>query len=511
MCWFLQASQADYKLRVQQKAEGSCLLNARRSMEAVEHSEVEASQQSEVEASEVEGQHSEVEASEMEGQHSEVEASEMEGQHSEVEASEVEADSMKHLAMSAIIKSLGDVAAEKFTCGGRLFTPSQVQLVYRSKDGSWNEAVFPGVTPTELGKIVQSSALAGFGNGKETVTDKSYRDAYALEPKDFLSSFQLSDSGILGEVCRCMYPDEVNIRAELYKMNIYTAPTGQFKAHLDTPRAVNMFGSLVVCLPTQFVGGALVTRHNGEEVTYNWSSPADNPELAIQWAAFFSDVEHEILPVTEGHRVTLTYNLYHCEKTDPTLDITTSSFYVNLKEALGNPHFLREGGTLGFVCKHAYVYGESKRMEEKFKAFPLAFMKGSDRIVVSAAKSLELEVKVKPIVSDKDEEEEELYYNHRGFNLSDQSWWWMIGYDPTVRSRQDQTWKMFFKEDGYEKATDIMWCEAFKPSLPAFVSPHYGNEFSTDTCYMAAAILVDIPSWSWRSGVDSSPSPSPSP
>ena len=27
----------------------------------------------------------------------------------------------------------------------------------------------------------------------------------------------------------------------------------------------------------------------------------------IKWAAFYSDVEHEILPVTEGHRVTLTY------------------------------------------------------------------------------------------------------------------------------------------------------------------------------------------------------------
>ena len=72
-----------------------------------------------------------------------------------------------------------------------------------------------------------------------------------------------------------------------------------------------MFGSLVVCLPSQFSGGALVTRHNGQEITYDWSSPADDPVCSIQGAAFFSDVEHEILPVTEGYRVTLTYNLYH--------------------------------------------------------------------------------------------------------------------------------------------------------------------------------------------------------
>jgi hypothetical protein len=26
--------------------------------------------------------------------------------------------------------------------------------------------------------------------------------------------------------------------------------------------------------------------------------------------AFFGDIEHEIAPVTSGHRITLTYNLY---------------------------------------------------------------------------------------------------------------------------------------------------------------------------------------------------------
>ena len=75
-----------------------------------------------------------------------------------------------------------------------------------------------------------------------------------------------------------------------------------------------MFGSLVVCLPSQFSGGALVTRHNGQEFIYDWSSPADDPVQKVQWAAFFSDVRHEILPVTKGYRITLTFNLYHCDQ-----------------------------------------------------------------------------------------------------------------------------------------------------------------------------------------------------
>ncbi len=66
-----------------------------------------------------------------------------------------------------------------------------------------------------------------------------------------------------------------------------------------------MFGSLVVCLPSEFTGGALVTRHLGRQVMFDWSSSA-----TTHWAAFYSDVEHEVLPVTSGHRITLTYNLY---------------------------------------------------------------------------------------------------------------------------------------------------------------------------------------------------------
>jgi hypothetical protein len=30
---------------------------------------------------------------------------------------------------------------------------------------------------------------------------------------------------------------------------------------------------------------------------------------SLQWAAFYSDSEHEVLPVTDGYRITLTYNL----------------------------------------------------------------------------------------------------------------------------------------------------------------------------------------------------------
>lgn len=42
---------------------------------------------------------------------------------------------------------------------------------------------------------------------------------------------------------------------------------------------------------------------------YDWAR-SDSSEPAIQWAAFYSDCQHEVHQVQSGHRVTLTYNLY---------------------------------------------------------------------------------------------------------------------------------------------------------------------------------------------------------
>ena len=65
-------------------------------------------------------------------------------------------------------------------------------------------------------QVLESLKVASFGRGKETVTDKSYRDAYVLEPDQFLSSFQLSDTDILREDRSILVPDVQDVRAELY-------------------------------------------------------------------------------------------------------------------------------------------------------------------------------------------------------------------------------------------------------------------------------------------------------
>ena len=228
--------------------------------------------------------------------------------------------------------------------------------------------------------------MASFCVVCKEVTDLSYRNALKLEADRFLTSSQLSDTPILSEIQKLMMPDvRDSIRAELYKLNIYSGPGGHFKAHVDTPRSSQMFGSLVVCLPTQFSGGALVTRHQGREVRFDWSSSPQKPMQKVSWAAFFSDVEHEVLPVTDWYRLTLTYNLY-CEgnklqNVTPTANITNSPFYHELRAAVSNPHLLRDGGVLGFSCQHHYVFQDLNCTED----LPY-LLNGADKIIYMAGK-----------------------------------------------------------------------------------------------------------------------------
>lgn len=131
---------------------------------------------------------------------------------------------------------------------------------------------------------------------------------------------------------------------------IYSGPSGKFKAHVDTPRTEDQFGSLVVCLPFEHNGGALEIRHKGNSITFDWGKEGKaEGESFIRWAAFYSDCEHEVFEVTSGHRLTLTYNLYavrgngllagHCQ----TLDATQLPFYKQVVDILKDGTFMGNG------------------------------------------------------------------------------------------------------------------------------------------------------------------------
>lgn len=125
-------------------------------------------------------------------------------------------------------------------------------------------------------------------------------------------------------------------------LQVYSSPSGKFKAHVDTPRSKHQVGSLVVCLPSVHEGGQLVLRHEGRDIVFDWSG--EKGRNAIQWAAFYSDCEHEVLEVTAGHRLTLTYNLYAtCRANAADVDPKGMEVHKMLTELIKEPGFCKSG------------------------------------------------------------------------------------------------------------------------------------------------------------------------
>ena len=206
------------------------------------------------------------------------------------------------------------------------------------------------------------------------------------------------------------------LRAELYKLNVYSGPAGVFKPHVDTPRSASQIGSLVVCLPVEFSGGGLAVRHQGQEIVHEWGTRVNNNDdctpaaaasalsaeaaPAINWTAFYSDCEHEVLPVHSGHRITLTYNLFLSRGTGllntPLLPQRLLPHHLplapHLYHALANPHFKPEGGYLAFWLRHRYPLTHPVECE-----FVVEMLKGADLGMVGAVRAVGLRCSVERV------------------------------------------------------------------------------------------------------------------
>ncbi|KAH9808831.1 hypothetical protein Tdes44962_MAKER06250 [Teratosphaeria destructans] len=207
-----------------------------------------------------------------------------------------------------------------------------------------------------------------------------------------------------GDAFRTQISKWRGIRAELYKLNVYSGPSGKFKAHVDTPRSETQIGSLVVCLPVAFEGGALAVRHQGREIVHDWSAgQGGDPELeakppCLQWAAFYSDCEHEVMPVTSGSRITLTYNLYLSAGTGLLaghlrgLQPATLPVLTELKRTLQKDTFMQDGGYLGYFLVHSYPHSNGTLL----RLVP-NMLKGADLAMYEALRATNLTCVLEPI------------------------------------------------------------------------------------------------------------------
>ncbi|KAI0783506.1 hypothetical protein C8Q75DRAFT_437647 [Abortiporus biennis] len=252
-------------------------------------------------------------------------------------------------------------------------------------------------TAEEIADLAAACDPAKFGLNDQNVLDESYRKAGQLNASQFCSTFDLRNSGIIEKVRDELITQsglKYTTRAELYNLNVY-GPGSFFKAHKDTPRAESMFGSLVIALPYPHEGGGLALRDDDREWVFNFADDFKDEagNLTIPYVVFYSDTEHEVLPVTAGYRITITYNLYRESYSlgDPVSN-TLENFNdleVAFENLLADKTFLPDGGHLGFGLHYQYPF--DKNDKDALKKI-LNYLKGKDAKLSYTCDQLELKV-----------------------------------------------------------------------------------------------------------------------
>ncbi|XP_044723809.1 2OG-Fe(II) oxygenase superfamily domain-containing protein [Hirsutella rhossiliensis] len=180
-------------------------------------------------------------------------------------------------------------------------------------------------------QLIAKARQAPFGKRGDTIVDTAVRNTWELDPDQF--TFRHSGWPLfLRDLCRDVAENlgiNAAIRAELYKMLIYEKGA-MFKAHTDTEKMPGMFGTLVICLPSAHQGGEVVLKHGGQQKVLKTS------EAAQSFVCWYSDVSHEVLPVTSGYRWVLTYNLAlsSAETAPPSAGLQQASVLA-LRQAFG--------------------------------------------------------------------------------------------------------------------------------------------------------------------------------
>ena len=197
-----------------------------------------------------------------------------------------------------------------------------------------------------------------------------------LDAEYFSSSFHPADYNILDALNQIILPGVRThlqnklgfdkFSADLCRLNVSSsqsdsASSNDFVEKIDAPESPCQIGHLVVCLPSPFKGGnMLVQSHDKTNVVeFDWSSRSGSN---IQWAAFYTDCDHQVEGITEGYRVTLIYRLYitrpfgsSIPDSNPIIDPQSLPLYKYFHDLIAQPGFFKHGKLICTTFCEDYV------------------------------------------------------------------------------------------------------------------------------------------------------------
>lgn len=181
--------------------------------------------------------------------------------------------------------------------------------------------VLPGLTVEGVGtvglplidhqatQLIAAAEQAPYGKGTETVVDTEVRRVWQLGTEQFAltnSKWPVFVNALLTDIRSDLGLEDRKLKAHLYKLLLYEQGSF-FLPHSDGEKLDGMVATLIIALPSEHEGGELRVTHNGQTTSIQMTGAATGFE--ISFAAFYSDCQHEVRPVTRGHRLCLVYNV----------------------------------------------------------------------------------------------------------------------------------------------------------------------------------------------------------
>ncbi|KAG8940300.1 hypothetical protein FRC04_005433 [Tulasnella sp. 424] len=240
----------------------------------------------------------------------------------------------------------------------------------------------------EAKHIAANSKQAPFGMGERTLVDTTVRDTWEMDATEVSfdnPAWKIFIDRVVQEVCAKL---GVNIaasrpRCELYKLLLYETGS-HFLPHQDTEKVDGMFATIVVILPSPFIGGSAHLSHAGQTAVIDQSKDSWLNTSVMAW---YTDVMHEIKPIQSGYRLALSYNLIH----------TTTSLRPALSDTSGPIRQLRH--ILLSWRQNLYAEGSPQKiiylLEHRYSEANCtgSAMKGKDAHVVAILDSISQELK----------------------------------------------------------------------------------------------------------------------
>lgn len=165
---------------------------------------------------------------------------------------------------------------------------------------------FP-IQMNSIESLIKKSTAAKFGLREQTLLDTSIRNASEISAdKISVQINQQKFKQMLDQMRDSLGLSENGVLTPyLHNLLIY-GPGQFFKPHQDSEKIDGMVATLVIILPAAHIGGDLIIQH--QQHSFHFESESITPQ-SLKCVAFYADCQHEVIPVKQGYRIALTYNL----------------------------------------------------------------------------------------------------------------------------------------------------------------------------------------------------------